>query len=424
MPTTRRDLIRLGLGGSTLLACGTTVPALLASAAEALADSPRRNPDGRILIVVQLDGGNDGLNTVVPHGDDVYHKSRPKLALRTQDLKPIDDHVGLNPALDVFAKLLEEGRLAIVQSVGYPNPNRSHFESMAIWHTARLDPPREAPGWLARAMDAGPAPAAGAADAPAFHIAEEALPQALRGGRQPVPSLARVEQFRRRLGVQEPGRAIEERAALDRIAARAEGQAKANPLLQFVARSTLVSYASSARVEQVLHQDEDEPAARYPDSYGLARRLRLIARLIRAGLTTPIYYTQLGGFDTHADQKYRHDGLLRELGGSLRPFLADLEASGAGDRVTLLVFSEFGRRLRENASGGTDHGTAAPVFLLGRPVQGGLVGPYPDLANLADGDPKHAIDFRRIYATILERWLGLPAETVLGQSFELLPLLH
>jgi uncharacterized protein (DUF1501 family) len=269
-------------------------------------------------------------------------------------------------------------------------------------------------------MDVGRAPAANAADAPAFHIADEVLPQALRGERQPVPSLARVEQFRRRLGVGEPGRAVEQRAALDRIADQAEG--KANPLLQFVARSTLVSYASSARLEQVLRQEEDEPAARYPDSYGLARRLRLIARLIRAGLTTPIYYTQLGGFDTHADQQYRHGGLLRELGASLRSFLPDLETSGAGDRVTVLVFSEFGRRLRENASGGTDHGTAAPVFLLGRLVQGGLVGPYPDLTNLEDGDPKHAIDFRRVYAKILERWLGLPAEVVLGQSFERLPL--
>jgi uncharacterized protein (DUF1501 family) len=253
-----------------------------------------------------------------------------------------------------------------------------------------------------------------------MHIAEEALPQALRGGRQPVSSLAHVEQFRRRLGVTEPGAAVEQRTALDRIAARAEG--KENPLLQFVARSTLASYASSVRLEEVLHQDE--PTARYPDSYGLAQRLRLIARLIRAELTTPIYYTRLGGFDTHADQQYRHDGLLRELGGSLRAFLADLDGSGAGDRVTVLVFSEFGRRLRENASSGTDHGTAAPVFLLGRPVQGGLAGPYPDLAHLDDGDPRHAVDFRRIYATILERWLGLPSEAVLGQSFELLPLLH
>ena len=153
MTTTRRELFRLGLGGSTLLACGTTVPTFLARSALALADAPKRDAGGRILVVIQLDGGNDGLNTVVPHGDDIYHKSRPKLALKAKDLKPIDDHVGLHPSLGGFAKLREEGRLAIVQSVGYPNPNRSHFESMAIWQTARLHPGQEEPGWLARAID-------------------------------------------------------------------------------------------------------------------------------------------------------------------------------------------------------------------------------------------------------------------------------
>jgi uncharacterized protein (DUF1501 family) len=418
--TTRRELLRLGLGGSTLLACGATVPTFLARSAHALTDAPGRVADGRILVVVQLDGGNDGLNTVVPHGDDVYHKSRPKLALKAAGLRPIDDHVGLHPSLDGFAKLRDDGRLAIVQSVGYPNPNRSHFESMAVWHTARLGPGREEPGWLARSIDAGPSAPGG--DAPALHVAAGELPQALRGGRQHVPSLATAEQFRRRLGVPEADGADEQRAALDRIASgRPDGDGE-NPLLQFVARSTVVSYTSSARIEGVLRDDDD--AAKYPDSYGLARRLRLIARLIRAGLSTSIYYVQLGGFDTHAEQLNRHSGLLRELGGSVRAFLADLDRSGDGDRVAMLVFSEFGRRLRENASAGTDHGTSAPVFLLGRPVQGGLHGPYPDLGRLRDGDPEHAIDFRRVYAAVLERWLRLPAEATLETRFEPMPLFH
>ena len=145
-----------GPGGSTLLACGPTVPTFLARSAVALADAPKRDANGRILVVIQLDGGNDGLNTVVPYGDDVYHKSRPRLALKAKDLKPIDDHVGLHPSLDAFAKLREQGKLAIVQWVGYPNPNRSHFESMAIWQTARLHPGQEEPGWLARAIDRAP----------------------------------------------------------------------------------------------------------------------------------------------------------------------------------------------------------------------------------------------------------------------------
>ena len=195
--------------------------------------------------------------------------------------------------------------------------------------------------------------------------------------------------------------------------------AAANPLLQFVARGAVVSYASSARLEQVVDRDD---AAKYPEEYQLAQRLQLIARLIRAGLSTPIYYAQLGGFDTHADQRNRHSSLLRQLSRSVRAFLADLDRSGDGARVAVLVFSEFGRRLQENASAGTDHGTSAPVFLLGQPVQGGLHGPYPDLARLHDGDPTHAIDFRQVYATVLNRWLQLPVEPALGQPFESLPL--
>jgi uncharacterized protein (DUF1501 family) len=157
---------------------------------------------------------------------------------------------------------------------------------------------------------------------------------------------------------------------------------------------------------------------RYADFYGLARRLELIAQLIKAGLTTSIYYTHLDGFDTHSGQLQRHAGLLAELGASLSAFLDDLEKSGEADRVLVLVFSEFGRRLGENASVGTDHGTAAPVFLLGRPVQPGLHGPYPDLAHLDDGDPRHAIDFRCVYAALLDHWLGVPHRQVLGAAFE------
>jgi uncharacterized protein (DUF1501 family) len=181
----------------------------------------------------------------------------------------------------------------------------------------------------------------------------------------------------------------------------------------------VISYASSARLEAVLKGDG---TAEDSDSYGLARRLRLIARMIKAGLSTSIYYTQLGGFDTHADQLNQHSSRLFELSRSVQSFLTEIERSDIRDRVAVLIFSEFGRRLRENASAGTDHGTAAPVFLIGHPVQGGLYGPYPNLAHLKDDDPEHAIDFRRVYATVLDRWLKLPAEASLGAPFEPLPL--
>ncbi len=415
MHTTRRDFLRLGLGGFPLLACGATVPTFLASAANALAAEPRRDAEGRVLVVLQLDGGNDGLNTVAPYADDDYRKHRPKLRLDAKVVAKIDDHVGFHPALSPFAKLLESRQLAVVQGVGYPNPQRSHFESMAIWHTANRDPKRDTPGWLARGLDLKPV--APGADVPALHVGADPFPQALVGGSRHVPSLTSLQQFRRRLGVPEGDGAREQRAALDALASEPRG--KPGSLLEFVQRSSVLTYASSARLESVACGG----AAGYPEFYGLAQRLRLIGQLIKAGLTTSIYYTHLGGFDTHANQAGTHDNLLRELGASLTAFLKDLGDSGHGKQVVVVVFSEFGRRLAENASAGTDHGTAAPLFLLGDAVKSGLHGPYPNLRDLADGDPKFAIDFRRVYATLLDRWLSCPSEKVLGEKFEPLPVL-
>jgi uncharacterized protein (DUF1501 family) len=418
MQPTRRDFLRLGLGTSTLLVCGSGVPVFLARSATALAEGAT-NTRGNVLVVVQLDGGNDGLNTVVPYKDDDYRKHRPRLQLAANDLRKVDDHIGLHPGLRGFSQLLEAQQLAIIQSVGYPNPNRSHFESMAIWHTAQPEPSKDTPGWLARSLDAKPPPPGG--DAAALHISDAALPAALTGSQRHVPSLNSLEQFHRRLGVPATAGAAEQRAALDQISGAKRGEP--DSLLDFVQRNLIITYASSARLEGIL-SGRAAPSG-YPDFYGLSHRLKLIAQLIKAGLTTSMYYTRLGGFDTHANQLGQHDMLLRELGESLRAFLDDLHKSGEGKRVLVLVFSEFGRRLGENASGGTDHGTAAPVFLLGSLVQPGPHGPYPNLRDLDDGgDPKHAIDFRQVYATVLDQWLGCPSEKVLAEKFAHLPVLR
>ncbi len=418
MNATRREFLRLGLGGSTLLACGATVPTFLANSARALADGPAR-AGGRILIVLQLDGGNDGLNTVVPHRDDAYRRARPRLALPAQGLHRLNDDLGLHPALVGLNRMLQNRQLAVVQSVGYPNPNRSHFEDMAIWHTARQDPNRSTPGWLARCLDRrGDAPGG---DAPALHISESLLPQALHGSQRHVPSLASLEQFRRRLGIPESAGAAEQRTALDRLGAGQRGAP--GSLLQFVERSSLITYASSARLEEVMRRP-GQAATGYPEFYGLARRLKLVAQLVKAGLNTSVYYTQIGGFDTHANQLNNHANLLREVGDSVRAFFEDLQRAGQADRVVLLAFTEFGRRLRENASAGTDHGTATPVFLVGPRVHAGVHGPNPNLTDLVDGDPRHAIDFRRVYATVLDQWLDCPSQAVLGQRYEHLPVLQ
>ncbi len=304
MTTTRRELFRLGLGGSTLLACGTTVPTFLARSALALADGPKREAGGPILVVIQLDGGNDGLNTVVPHGDDIYHRSRPKLALKAKDLKPIDDHIGLHPSLDGFAKLREDGRLAIVQSVGYPNPNRSHFESMAIWQTARLHPGQEEPGWLARAIDLGMKRRRAATHRVCISLrrrcrkpcAEESIsfprwqpPTSFAGAWVCLSPMGRMTSARHSTGSRDEAR---------RARTRCSSSSHGTPSVPTPAAPGSTPYF------------EIGDGADDADSYALARRLRMIARMIKAGLSTSIYYTQLGGFDTHAEQLNQHSARL------------------------------------------------------------------------------------------------------------------
>jgi uncharacterized protein (DUF1501 family) len=413
MLPSRREFLK-----STLVACGGGVPVFLARAAGSLAEQPEGRPQhGRILVVVQLNGGNDGLNTVVPFRDDNYRRLRPRLALATADLRKVNDDVGLPPAATDLYRLYEARQLAIIQGVGYPNPNRSHLESMAIWSTARAQPDRATPGWLARAIDLR---FQAAGDAPALQLDDHSLAQALAGGRRPIPSVAGLEQFRRRLGMPDGPAAQEQRRALDQIARQEMGSD--GSLLQFVQSTQTLTYASSARLEDVVRAG-GQATSRYPD-YGLARRLGSIAQLIKAGLQTSIYYTQLNGFDTHASQIYTHASLLRELAASLKAFLGDLEQAREAARVVVLVFSEFGRRVAENASGGTDHGTAGPVFLLGPGVNPGIHGTPPNLANLLDGDPAHTVDFRRIYATLLDQWLDCPSEPILAQRFAPLDLLR
>jgi len=416
MPITRRDCLRIGLGSSAVLACGNAIPAFLARSAHAL-DAENASRPERILVVVELDGGNDGLNTVVPHIDDAYYRNRPQLNVAAKSVLKIDDRIGLAPQLQGFADLLERKQLAVVQSVGYPNTSRSHFQSMSIWQSGRLDATLATEGWLSRYMDVK-APA-GTLDSPAIHVDDGKLALALSGGEFQAPTVNRLERLERRLGVSSAAGAEEQRTQLDFVL----GQQRGDPgsPLRFVQQSTLVSFASSQRLREMIRMAKSAPAV-YP-GYGLAERLKLIAQLVKARLNTVIYYTRLGGFDTHVNQLGRHRNLLAELGGSVRAFFDDLGKAGEADRVLMLVFSEFGRRLEENAGAGTDHGTAGPVFVVGPAVRSGLHGPYPNLVDLDDGDPRHAIDFRQVYATVLEKWLSCPATNVLPQAFELLPIL-
>ncbi len=389
----RRDFLR----SSSLLALAPTIPGFLAQTARAA--EPRR--DGRVLVVLELNGGNDGVNTVVPYKDEGYANHRKTLRLPMDRLFKVNDQVGLHPSLGELGKLLQAGQLAIAQGVSYPNPSRSHFQSMATWHTARLDPEEhKGPGWLGRGLDVA------GKRASALLVGSGPPPAAIRGRRSCASAIERIEDFTLAAGA-DPRRAL----ALEQ---------PADDLAAFVQRSMLDAYATADRLRQVSGSADD---ARYPQT-GLASRLRLIARLLKVGLDARVYYTLQASYDTHSAQLFTHANLLFDLGGALKAFLDDLATAGLAERVTVLLFSEFGRTVSENASGGTDHGTAGPVFLAGPAVRAGVVGATPSLLDL---DPKHgdlrrSLDFRQVYAAVLEDWLGLPAGEVLGGTFDQPPL--
>jgi uncharacterized protein (DUF1501 family) len=404
MYSNRRDFLKR----ASLLALAPTVPGFLAQTARAA----EADKAGRVLVVVQLDGGNDGINTVVPYADEGYAKHRRALRLPKDRLLKIDARVGLHPAMTEAAKLLETGRLAVIQGVGYPNPSRSHFKSMAIWHSADVNLPRgddsdaetrAAYGWLGDALDG--ALRSGPGSPASIFVGHQPPPAALRGRRSVTAALAKLEDFTLQLGGQ-PARTVAD-------------PGPDNDLAAFVRRSTLDAYAAADRRAELLRAKDTGP--RYPHS-GLADRLRLVARLLKTDYGARVFYTTQPGYDTHNAQSAAHFSLLGEFSGALRAFLDDLAGARLADRVTVLAFSEFGRRVAENGSAGTDHGTAGPVFLAGSGVRPGLVGNTPSLTDLQAGDLKTGLDFRQVYAAVLEDWLGLPARAILGGEFTRLPL--
>lgn len=373
---TRRSLLK----SAPLLALAPTVPAFLARAARATGPKP----DARALVVVQLDGGNDALNTVVPHADPEYAKLRPRLRIDPKQLVTLNDSLGLHPALKPLDKLWDGGRLAVVPGVGYPNPSRSHFQSMAIWHTARFEEEevRASPGWLGRALDAG--------GGESCVVAGE-TPQAVRGRRAAAVSLTRAED----LLLTDP----------EAVKAAVGTPDRADHLLAFVRRQAADATAGAERVAALTRERSD---AAYPAT-ALGQKLQLVARLLKSGSAARVYYTAQGGYDTHAQQPAAHANLLAEFAGAVAAFFADLTAAKAADRVALFAFSEFGRTIRENGSAGTDHGTAGCALLAGPGVKGGVHGAAPSLTDLTAGEPKMTTDFRRVYAATLADWLGLPA---------------
>ncbi|MFN4919830.1 MAG: DUF1501 domain-containing protein [Planctomyces sp.] len=398
----RRGFLQHLANGSAVLSFGGVVPLpLLVSAERTVAE--------RILVVIELQGGNDGLNTVIPVTDPLYRRRRPTLAIPQSEVLSIADGMGFHPALRGFADLLEAGQLAVVQQVGYPQPNRSHFESMDIWHTCLRKDQQRPDGWLGRWAER--VQGAGG-DATALHLGPDKLPFALMSRSVRVPSVRSLEEFRLRGAEDEKFREAVQSLAETR-------RDEPDDLLNFVASSTASALTASERLATTAKAAATDVV--WPQS-GLAERLRTVSQLIRSGLQTSVYYVTLGGFDTHAQQPDAHRGLLRQLSEAVQALLSELRSSGDLQRTTVMAFSEFGRRVEENASEGTDHGTAGPMFLAGGSVRAGLHGQRPDLADLQDGDLQFSTDFREVYATILERWLKVDSVDILHQRFSALDL--
>jgi len=402
MAQSRREFLKSAVGSPVLLSLGGIAPAFLSSAAGA---APQKRAKNTVLVVVQLTGGNDGLNTVVPYADDAYGRSRKTLRLTGRDVLKIDDYAGFHPKMKGFARLMKSGRLGIVQGVGYPNSDRSHPGGLRDWHTARPGEAHCPTGWLGRAIDGASAGDEGGI--PGVFVGPIDRPFAMTARGSVVPSI----------------RSARELALLEPVTSPAKS-AGGNPLADYVRKTARSAQATSRRVRSVL---ASEPGAdRYPPQ-GLARDLRTVCELIRADVGIRIFLVELGGggiggFDNHAVQRDNHAALLGQLSDSVTAFADDLARHKCLDRVAVMTFSEFGRTLSENGRRGTGHGAAAPVFLIGGRVRGGLIGKHPSLTDLDQDAPKHHTDFRSVYATVLDRWLGFDSQTLLGAKHKHLDL--
>ncbi|MFM9064533.1 MAG: DUF1501 domain-containing protein, partial [Pirellula sp.] len=374
-------------------------------AGELALQDDRSSMTDRILVVIQLSGGNDGLNTVVPYRDELYAKARPKLGIPTSQVIKLNDDLGLHPALRAIETQLSEDRFSIIQGVGYPSPNRSHFESMDIWHSCHPKKDRSQSGWLGRWLTEQSSGAT--SDSPAIHLGSEPLPLACQERGVQVPSLASLEQMRLKAKLE---------AGQDKEMQQESGSKtqESGSLLDFVSTSTVSALQVSQRLDTILAQPD--ASGDFPKT-GLGEKLRAVSRLILSGLKTRVYYVTLDGFDTHANQPDVHASLLKQWADALTAFLSRLEQTGQRERVLVMTFSEFGRRVSENASLGTDHGAAAPMFLAGPKLPKAIHGIQPDLSDLEDGDLRYKIDFRSVYASVLERWMWTDSRRALDGDY-------
>jgi uncharacterized protein (DUF1501 family) len=411
MRLTRRAMIKDGL---LVVSAGMIMPAVfsrgVASARAQALDGSRvaQTASDRILIVVQMAGGNDGLNTVVPFSDPLYPKVRPTLAIPENKVLPLDTRLGLHPNLQPLKKLWDAGHLAIVEGVGYPNQSLSHFQAMDIWQTLNLSG-NGSEGWLGKLV-------AGLVDKEghpfkAIDIGVQTT-QALQSISTQVPTIANVKTYRL---YPDPADADGGNTRLQALMKLYNSYPGTAPYAALLDTTALNAQDGSRQLRQA--DATYRPAVTYPKG-PFADGLKVLAEAIVQDLGLRVGYVTLGGFDTHANQQATHDTLLLTLANGLSAFYNDLAAHGKADKVVVMTWSEFGRRVDENGSLGTDHGTAAPLFVLGNPVSRGFYGEPPSLSNLDEnGNLKYTVDFRSIYATVLDRWMGASSRDILGGSF-------
>lgn len=410
---TRREFIKKGL---TMVAVGVTAPSFITRTALAMNNpwdvsqvtSRPGVPDDRILVVVQMGGGNDGLNSIVPFTNDAYYRARPNLAVPQKDVIRITDELGLHPNLGKLKELYDKGAMAVVQGVGYPNPSRSHFKSMEIWQTADPEGRVVRYGWVGRYFDSK----CPVCEQPTVGVnVGQTMPLAMQAESGLGVSLENPDAFQWMNTFNGLG-AKEEQELFKLLNAPSPNEPGT---IDFLRHTAMNAYVSSENVRDAVKNYKG--GVEYANTR-FASSMRLIAQMIAGKLPTKVYYAHMTGFDTHAAQRGAHETLLLQLAESVSSFYKDLEAQGNAERVVVLAFSEFGRRVAENGSGGTDHGTAAPMFVFGKALKGGLYGSHPSLTDLTEGDLKHGIDFRSVYSTVLDRWLGADPQKILGHNFE------
>lgn len=356
-------------------------------------------PGNKVVVVIQFSGGNDGLNTVIPVRNDIYYKARPKLGIAKDKSLIITDEVGLNPALEAFKGLYDDGSLSILNSVGYPNPDRSHFRSMDIWHSASASNEYVNTGWVGRYLDAQ----CKGCDKPTQAMElDDVLSLALKG--EQSKGLAFKDP--KKLYNTSNGKFLK-----DVSANHQQGEETIDYLYK-----TMSETISSA--DYIYQQSKAHPsAASYPNT-NLGKDLKTIASLIFSDINTKVYYVSLGSFDTHVNQEGQQKRLFTELNDAVKAFTGDLKKNNRFDDVLMMTFSEFGRRVSQNASGGTDHGTANNMFFIsGGLKQKGVLNAMPDLADLNEGDLKHKVDFKNVYATVLSKWLEADDKMILGNKY-------